>query len=420
VTRKADGSASRRALENRLAGLRDRIVDISHDLYEHPEIAWKEHRSASVLADELELHGFAVEREYLGLETAFDARAGDGDLTLAVCAEYDALPGLGHACGHNIIAASAIGTAALLAPYLDDLGVALRVIGTPAEEGKGGKIEMLRRGGFERVHGAMMVHPGPVASHACHSLAVAHVEIGYRGLAAHSAGFPERGINAADAFVVAQGAIGLLRQHLPAGVLVHGIVIEGGQAPNAVPERTRGTWYVRAESMRELDAALPRIVRCFEAGALATGAELTVRPESEPYAEFRNSELLLDHYRANVSTTSTQAAPPLGSHGGMARSSTDMGNVSWAVPAIHPYIAVGGTAVNHQAEFARQCVTDTADQALIQACMAMAGTIVDLALDDSSRAGLRQEAALLGAHTETTCREPIPISRTAQHREEGQ
>ena len=248
--------------------------NLSRDLYDHPETAWEEYRSARRVAGELSDNGFSVTDRYCGLDTAFAAQIGSGDLHIALCAEYDALPGLGHACGHNLISAITVGAALALAPVVDDLGLTLTVIGTPAEEGGGGKIELLERDGFDGQHAAAMIHPGPVDVARARPFAVSHSHIEYKGKSAHAAAYPERGINAADAFTIAEVAIGLLRQQLPSSVRVHGMVTRGGEAPNAIAERTEGRWYVRAETLAELADVEPRVMRCFQAGALASGAEL--------------------------------------------------------------------------------------------------------------------------------------------------
>ena len=298
-------------LEQSILGLRDRAQDrilrLSHDLHQNPEIAWEEHESAARVAGELDDAGFTVESNYVGLATAFRAHRGSGPLHLALCAEYDALPGLGHACGHNVIAAISTGAALALGPFVDDLGITLSVFGTPAEEGGGGKIEMLDRGAFTGVHAAAMVHPGPVDVARAEPYAVSHSHIAYDGKAAHAAAYPDRGINAADAFTIAQVAIGLLRQQLPSDVRVHGMMTRGGEAPNAIPQRTEGRWYVRAQTLGQLEELEPRVLRCFAAGALATGCELTIEPESKPYSEFRNDEHLLDR----VQTAGRTARPPI-------------------------------------------------------------------------------------------------------------
>lgn len=361
-----------------VAAAHPRLIALSRDLYDHPEIAWEEVRSARRVAEELSDNGFDITEKYCGLDTAFAARIGSGDLHIALCAEYDALPGLGHACGHNLIAAISVGAALALAPVVDDLGVTLTVIGTPAEEGGGGKIELLERGGFERQHAAAMVHPGPVDIARARPFAVAHSHIAYAGRAAHAAAYPERGINAADAFTVAQVAIGLLRQQLPSSVRVHGLVTRGGEAPNSIPQHTEGRWYVRAETLAELAEIEPRVMRCFEAGALASGAALTVSAESKPYAEFRNDDDLLACYERRATAVGRRFST--GPDIMMARASTDMGNVSQVIPAIHPYIGIDSLpAVNHQAEFAAATITSAAQTAIAQGAIALAGTVADAA-----------------------------------------
>lgn len=369
------------ALKERVRELVDgdlpRLVALSEALHADPETAWDEHRSAARLCDALADRGLAVTPGYLGLETAFLATAGSGPVRIGVCAEYDALPGLGHACGHNLIAAIAVGVASALAPVADRLGITLEVYGTPAEEGGGGKIELLDRGAFAGLDLAVMAHPGPVDVAEARPFAVAHSHVRYDGKAAHAGAYPEEGVNANDAFVVAQVAIGLLRQQLPHSARVHGIQTVGGQAPNAIPDRTEGRWYVRAETLAELAGIEEKVNRCFEAGALASGAALTITPESKPYSEFRNDERALAFYRANAGALG-RVFDTSGS-GAMNRASTDMGNVSQVVPAIHPYIGVKSLpATNHQPEFAAACVGPHAEKALRDAAVALAQTVVDV------------------------------------------
>jgi len=361
-----------------VAALHPQLIALSRDLYDHPEIAWEEVRSARRVAGQLSEHGFDVTDRYCGLDTAFAARVGTGDLHIALCAEYDALPGLGHACGHNLISAITVGAATALAPLVDDLGLTLTVVGTPAEEGGGGKIELLERAGFHGQHAAMMVHPGPVDVARARPFAVSHSHIEYHGKSAHAAAYPERGVNAADAFTIAQVAIGLLRQQLPSSVRVHGMMTRGGEAPNAIAERTEGRWYVRAETLAQLAEIEPKVMRCFEAGALASGAELTVTPESKPYAEFRTDEELLVSYERCATAAGRRFADGLDTM--MARASTDMGNVSQVLPAIHPYIGIDSLpAVNHQPEFAAATMTMAAETAIAQGAVALAGTVVEAA-----------------------------------------
>ena len=382
-------------------GAREQLTGLSHRLHAHPEVAWAEERAAAWVAAELADAGFDVQANACGLPTAFIARAGSGQLHVGICAEYDALPGLGHACGHNIIAAAAVGAGLALAAVAGDLGLTVTVFGTPAEEGGGGKVYMLERGAFSGVHAAMMVHPGPVDVAEARPFAVSHMLVRYRGQATHAAAYPERGVNAADAVTIAQVAIGLLRQQLLPSTRVHGIVTHGGDAPNAIPDRTEGRWYVRAETLHELAGLEPRVRRCFEAGALATGCELEIEAEAPPYAEFRNDPDLLPLYRANAERLGRQFAPADGTPGAsggaasagdagrMNRASTDMGNVSLVVPSIHPYIGIGSLpAVNHQKEFAAHCVSPAADRALVDGAIGLAWTAADAALDETVRGRL--------------------------------
>lgn len=353
------------------------LVALSEALHADPETAWNEHRASARLQEALAARGFAVTPAYLGLDTAFLATAGTGPVRIGVCAEYDALPGLGHACGHNLIAAIAVGVASALAPLADELGITVEVYGTPAEEGGGGKIELLDRGAFTGLDLAVMAHPGPVDVAEARPFAVAHSHVRYDGKAAHAGAYPEEGVNANDAFLVAQVAIGLLRQQLPHSARVHGIQTVGGQAPNAIPDRTEGRWYVRAETLEELERIEEKVNRCFEAGALASGTTLTITPESKPYSEFRNDERALALYRANAEALG-RVFDGSSAAGRMNRASTDMGNVSQVVPAIHPYIGVGSLpATNHQPEFAAACVGPLAERALRDAAVALAQTVVD-------------------------------------------
>jgi amidohydrolase len=369
-------------ISGRLAEVESELVDLSNRLHGDPETGWQEHRSSAAVAGLLARHGFAVEQPYLGLETAFRAvygPRGAGGFTIGFLAEYDALPGLGHACGHNLIAAMSAGAAIALAAAAEKTGVRVEVIGTPAEEGGGGKIELLERGAFENLDLALMAHPAPVDVAEARPFAVTHWHVQYTGKAAHAAAYPERGVNANDAFLVAQLGIALLRQQLPSNVRVHGVQTYGGEAPNAIPGRTEGRWYVRAETTAQLLELEERVLRCFEAGALATGTELTVTPESKRYAEMRTDEEALDFFRLNAERIGRSFdVDPIAAT--MNRASTDMGNVSQVVNAIHPYIGIGSEASNHQPEFADACVGPAAEKALRDGALALACTALDVAL----------------------------------------
>jgi amidohydrolase len=363
------------AARNTIDDRRDTLVALSHRIHDHPELKFEEVETSVWTAAALADAGLPVEMGVCDLPTAFSSVVGDGPLHLAICAEYDALPAIGHACGHNMIAASAVGAGLALAPLVDELGITLHVLGTPAEEGGGGKIFMLERGAFDGVHAAMMVHPTPREDVYPRVSAVAHMHVAYEGRESHAAIAPQLGVNAADAFTVAQVAIGLLRQHLRPTDQVHGIVAKGGDAVNVVPAHTEGFFMARARTLDELAELRPRVVRCFEAGELATGTRLAINDVSPDYAQMEHDHDLAELYRENAAAL---GRPP--SQDGAATFSTDMGNVSLAMPSIHPCIAIeSGGAVNHQPEFARAAVNASADRAVAEGALALAWTAIDAA-----------------------------------------
>lgn len=365
------------------------LIDLSHRIHAHPEVAWEEVRASGWVADAMAAGGFDVTPQAYGVATAVEAVHGEGPMTVVVCAEYDALPGLGHACGHNVIAASSVGTALALGAVADDLGIRVKLLGTPAEEGAGGKLELLDRGAFADAHLALMSHPGPVDVARAEAYAVSHLGVVYEGKAAHAAAYPDLGVNAADAFTIAQVALALLRQQLPPDARVHGIVTHGGEAPNVIPDRTQGHWYVRGTTMSQMREVEARATKCFEAGALATDCRLTITSQGQPYADFRNDTSLLARYVTNAEGLGRRFASPDDPATRMNRASTDMGNVSQVVPAIHPYIGIDSLpAVNHQPEFAAAAATPAADRAVLDAATALALTVVDVASDADERTRL--------------------------------
>jgi amidohydrolase len=366
-------------------GARSDLVTLSREIHDRPELCFEETYAAGLLAGALTDGGFAVTVGAYDLPTAFEAKAGSGPLSIVICAEYDALPGIGHACGHNIIAASAVGAGLALARLADDIGLTVTVLGTPAEEGGGGKVFLLERGAFESAHAAMMVHPWPEDLLEATCLAVDHMAVRYEGRDAHASASPEKGINAGDAFVVAQVAIGLIRQHLSPGNQVHGIVNKGGDAANIVPKEATGTWMIRARTIEDLAILRPRIEHCFEAGALATGSRLEITDLSPTYSHFEGDPVLLDTWRTNAESLGRRY-PPDDPRRVLPTISTDMANVSLALPTIHPMIGVDAKgAVNHQPEFAAACVGPSAESALFDGALGMAWTVIDTATDPALR-----------------------------------
>lgn len=377
------------AVQTAITSNADPLIALSHRLHAHPETGFQEERACRWLGEVLSSHGFAVEAGVCDLPTAFVATAGSGPVSVGICAEYDALPGIGHACGHNVIAAAAVAAGIGLAAVADDVGLTVKVIGTPAEENGGGKILMLDRGAFDGLAAAMMIHPAPRERLDPPVLARAQLSVVYEGRAAHASANPESGVNAADALTVAQVAIGLLRQHLPGDTRVHGIVTEGGQAANIVPARAAADYYIRARTLGELAEVERRVRACFEAGAIATGSRLAITSPSPAYSEFRHDPFLMDAYRRNALRLG-RVFPEVTAADDRAAGSTDMANVSLAVPSIQPLVSIGSGSVGlHEAEFAEFAVGPAADRAIIEGGTAMAWTAVDLA--GVSVGGLRHE-----------------------------
>lgn len=369
--------------------VRDAVLSVSHSMCECPETAFEEYATARTIGDCLRGHGFDVEQGVAGLPTALVATAGSGDLVIGICAEMDALPGIGHACGHNVIAAAGVAAGIALASVADRIGVTVKVFGTPAEEFGGGKIIMLDHGVFDGVHAAMMVHPGVHEWNTHYARAVIDLEVAYTGRTAHAAAAPYEGVNAADAVTVAQVAIGLMRQQLRPGELVHGIVTGGGEAPNVIPGSASMVYDARAATLAQLDGVRARLRKCFEAGAVATWATMTVTEKSLPFAEFRNDDDMARLYRVNAEKLGRVFEDTPGPERQALAGSTDMGNVSLVIPAIHPTIRIDAHgASNHQPEFARWCAQPDADKAIIDAGIAMAWTATDLATDANQRTRL--------------------------------
>ena len=365
----------------RLEEFRDILIDLSHRIHANPELAFQEHKASAWLVETLSQAGLAVESGICDLPTAFAGQAGSSSLHVAICAEYDCLPEMGHACGHNIIATAAAGAAIALAPVADEVGITVRIIGTPAEEGGGGKILLLERGAFDGVHAAMMVHPSPVDILEPLAIAVQDFDIHYTGKEAHASSFPDRGINAADALTVAQVAIGLLRQYIGPRDRIHGIITKGGDAVNVIPAHASAHYAIRASRVERLEELRAKVYRCFEAGAVATGAKLEITQRGRPYAQMQADPDLSAAYRSNAEALGRTFVDP-----GSRAASTDMGNVSLAIPAIQPLIGINSLpARNHQPEFAAHCVTAEADKAVIDGALAMAWTAIDVALDEPVR-----------------------------------
>ena len=355
------------------------LRDISRWMYDNPELAYQEHESSARLSSFLADHGFAVTYPAHGLDTAFEATVGTGGPRVVICCEYDALPDVGHACGHNIIATAALGAGAALAPLAEELGIRVTVLGTPAEEDGGGKVDLINAGAFEGVAAAMMVHPtwkDDVVDP--RFLAIQSYVVEYHGREAHAAGAPQQGINALDAFVQAYNNVATLRQQMLPTDRVHSVVTNGGGAANVIPGYTRSEWMIRATTKERLDVLVDKVTACFQAAATATGCTVEITPDSHPYTDLETNAVLADLYAAN-SEALGRPVKRFEDLEDQSTGSTDMGNVSQVVPAIHPGIWVDSEHSNHHPGFAAATITPSGEKALRDGALAMAWTIIDMA-----------------------------------------
>lgn len=357
--------------------LAERLISVSQTLHANPEVAFEEYKSMALLADMAEQHDFQVERGVAGLETAFVATSvgEEAGPTVAFVAEYDALPGIGHACGHNIIGTAALGAGLALQALRKEMPGTIKIIGTPAEERGGGKVIMVERGIFDDVDAAMMVHPGSKAMTTRGTLASNKLSFEFFGKSAHAAASPDLGINALDACIHTFVNINALRQHVTPDVRIHGIITHGGEAPNVVPAYAAAEFSVRAASSEASFAVAEKVARCAEAGALAAGAEVKVHHTTH-YANRIANPTMARLFEENITPLGeTIQEPAIGERMG----SSDMGNVSQVLPAIHPYVTIvdPGTA-GHTPEFAAAAASERGNQALIRSAKAMAMTALDL------------------------------------------
>ena len=357
------------------------LLDVSHQIHAHPELGFEERFSHELLTGITSDHAMSTQRHAYGLETAFEARAGaSAGPVVAVICEYDALPGIGHACGHNIIAAAGLGAGLAAASVAGEVGGCIAIVGTPAEEGGGGKELMMRQGAFADAQAAMMIHPANHELERFTALAIQRLTARYRGRAAHAAAAPEHGFNALDAAVLGYNAVAALRQHIRTDERIHGVFTDGGAKPNVVPDRAAAEWYVRSAKMQSLEPLQRRVERCLQAGADAAGCTVDLEWDDPPYADMRDNQPLLARYTGNLHAVGREP-----NSGAQVVGSTDMGNVSYAVPSIHPMMKVAPADVPiHTRAFAEHARGPTGDAAVIDGAKAMAMTVVDCWLDGST------------------------------------
>jgi amidohydrolase len=361
---------------------RGELLGLSHAIHARPELAFEEHEASRLLVEVLRGQGIAVRPGAYDLPTAFVAEFGPQDAPcVALLAEYDALPAIGHACGHNLIATAAVGAGLALAALGTGLPGRVRVLGTPAEEHGCGKELMARRGAFEGVDAVLMIHPAGINLVTMPCIAMAELEVVFHGVAAHAAAMPERGVNALDAMMLAYQGV---------AERIHGIVTDGGQAPNVVPERTAGRFYVRAADFQDLAPLKARVEACFRAGALATGCTVEMLWGQADYRDIHLNEPLATAFRRNAESLGREFFPldrlPSGIQG-----STDLGNVSYRVPAIHPMLAAAPPHVTiHNPEFAKWAGSELGDAAALDGAKALAMTALDFFCDPELRRRARE------------------------------
>jgi amidohydrolase len=350
---------------------------LSANIWDNPELAREEYKAHAFLTDFLEQKGFTVERSYTGLPTAFRATYGSGKPNLCVICEYDALPGIGHACGHNLIAEAGVAAGLGLKAALECEGAPkgmVTVMGTPAEEGVGDKAELIKNGAFEDIDVAMMVHPFPATLIRPVYNALRSLRVGYTGVAAHAAAYPWEGVNALDAVVTAYTSISVLRQQMKPTWRVHSVITNGGAKPNIIPEYAELLTYIRAPNMQELDVLTEKVVQCYEAAAKATGCKVEIKPEDTDFNDVRQNPVLASSFSENY----RQLGVEFGDVEEI-NASTDMGNVSHVVPSLHPNYAVGsGKEVNHSHAFTAVTNTPAAHDNTLLAAKAMAHTAIDV------------------------------------------
>ena len=360
----------------------DRLIsslqDVSDWMYDNPELGFEEYKTSEYLIGYLDSHGLEVKSPVGGLDTAFSTTLGSSGPLVVLCVEYDALPEIGHACGHNIIATASIGAGLALKGLVDDLKIRVKILGTPAEEGGGGKIVLLDEGEFEDASCSMMIHPAPYNVANPTLTTIQQYKVEYFGKDAHAAGAPQEGINALDAQIQLFVNASTFRQQLPPTNRMHGVILDGGFKPNIIPSYTSSEWYLRALNGEDLAILEKKFKNFVEAAALSTGCTVEINSPDYRYSEVINNKVMYEIFMENAKDVDREMLYEDSSIQGLG--STDMGNISLAMPSIHPMLSIdSGKAVNHQPEFAAATLTEGGHKAIYDGAYCMATTIVDLA-----------------------------------------
>ena len=368
---------------------RQQLSELARRIHDNPERGFHEVQASNWLTEYLEEKGFSIERGICELPTAFRASYGEGKPHIAILAEYDALPGVGHACGHNLICTMAVGAAIASKSTIDQYKGTILVIGTPAEELYGGKIIMAKRGAFNNLDIAMMVHPGSSDTATTFALACQNLHVEFFGKSAHAAARPEAGINALEALLQSFTAINSLRQHIKSTARIHGIITDGGEVPNVVPSHSAASFIARAEDDTYLDELKEKVLNCFIGAATASGARLEYKWDEGRYASMRNNMTLAQLFVDNMKLLGRDAQL---SRQGSSFGSTDMGNVSQLVPAIHANVAIAPREVLlHSPEFASSATSEVAIKGMLDAAKALAMNVVDLLSSPETLTRVKEE-----------------------------
>jgi amidohydrolase len=386
---KSDLAALKQNVKDSIASQAAALKKIALDIHDNPELGFHETKAARWLTDYLIQNAFTVEVGIAGLPTAFKASYGSGKPVIAFVGEYDALPEVGHACGHNLIATASIGAAVAAKALADKFGGTIKMIGTPAEELYGGKIPMVKKGVFNGLDAAMMVHPGSDSTAITRALAVVTLYVEFFGQEAHAAAHPEDGINALDALIIGYNGISALRQHMESSARIHGVITDGGKAANVVPRFSSGTFLVRATDLKYLEVLKEKVLNCFRAGALASGARFEYRWDEAAYEPLVPNLALAELFAANVRSLGREIELDDTSH---AFGSTDMGNVSRVAPSLHGFLAIAPRGVSgHTREFAVAAGSEEGLKGMLDAATALAMTAADLFSNPATLAKVKAE-----------------------------
>jgi len=363
---------------NILDELKERLFSLSCDFYHNPETGLKEYKTSAACMAILEESGFKVEKGVAGMETAFRANFGNEKPAIALLVEMDALPEIGHGCGHNISGVASVGAAIAVSKIIPKIGGSITVLGTPAEELGIGKIAMIKAGVFEGFDAAMMAHPSSKRMVTRIFLGLIRLNLNFKGKPSHASAYPEEGVNALDAVIQTFNSISALRQQLRSDVRIHGIITDGGAAPNIIPEKASASFYVRAKDLNELYSVKEKVLNCARGAALATGCELTIEEGADMNAPLKLNKALADIYRRQMEFLGLKEDDfPMDKNAG----SSDIGNVSQVLPTIHPHILLRRGINIHTREFADATITEDGKNAIMEGAKTLALTALELIMD---------------------------------------